>query len=87
LPSGTVESVTPKEKLLQAVERLTDAEAEAALRYLAGVVADPVADLFDQAPEDDEPTSPAEDRSANEAWSEYQRGESVSLLEARRDLA
>ncbi len=78
--------MTAKEELLQVVERLSDAEAAAALRLLTGKV-DPVADLFDRAPEDGEPTSPAEDASAHEAWGEYQRGESVSLHEARRELA
>jgi hypothetical protein len=79
--------MTPKEKLLLVVDRLTDAEAEATLRYLAGVIPDPVADLFDRAPQDDEPSTPAEDESSRESWAEYQRGESVSLIEARRELA
>jgi len=79
--------VTPKEKLIEVVEQLTDAEAEATLRYLAGLTGDPVAELFEQAPEDDEASSRAEDESADAAWSEYQRGESVSLIEARRELA
>jgi len=79
--------MTPKEKLLLVVDRLTDAEAEATLRYLAGVIPDPVADLFDRAPQDDETSTPAEDASSRESWAEYQRGESVSLIEARRELA
>jgi hypothetical protein len=79
--------VTPKEKLIEVVEQLTDAEAQATLRYLAGLTGDPVAELFERAPEDDEPSSRAEDESADAAWSEYQRGESVSLIEARRELA
>jgi hypothetical protein len=79
--------VTAKEKLLEVVERLTDAEAEAALRYLTGEGADPVAELFDRAPEDDEESSDAENASAAAAWGEYQRGDSLSLHDARRELA
>jgi len=79
--------MTAKEKLHEAVERLTEAEAEETLRLLAERDADPVAELFDQAPEDDEPTTADEDRGAREAWVEYERGESIPLDEARRELA
>jgi hypothetical protein len=79
--------MTAKEKLREFVERLSEAEAEKALRLLAERRADPVAELFDQAPEDDEPTTPEEDRSAREAWAEYKRRESIPLDKARRELA
>jgi len=79
--------MTAKEKLREVVERLSEAEAEETLRLLAERHADSVAELFDQAPEDDEPTTPEEDRSAREAWAEYERGESIPLDEARRELA
>ncbi|MGH2535583.1 MAG: hypothetical protein ACRDJW_25275 [Thermomicrobiales bacterium] len=32
-----------------------------------------------EAPYDDEPTTPEEDRLAEEAWQEYQRGEAIPV--------
>jgi hypothetical protein len=47
--------VTVKERLHNAVETMTDAEASAALRTLADASGDPVAWMLDHAPLDDEP--------------------------------
>ena len=41
---------------------------------------------LEDAPLDDEPTTPEEDAAAAEAWAEYQRGEVLSAEEARRRL-
>ena len=38
------------------------------------------------APDDDEPLTPEEEVGANEAWEEYQRGQSISAEEAKRRL-
>ena len=78
--------MTAKEKLRAIVEGLSEQEAVEALESLAPASSDRVLDLFDRAPADDEPSSPEEDAHAAEAWAEYERGEAVSLDEARREL-
>ena len=84
--TGTLRSeMTAKEKLRQAVEELTELEAEQALAFIASRRDhDPVRELFDDAPEIDEPLTPAEAASVDAAWSG--RGDSVSLDELRREL-
>jgi hypothetical protein len=77
--------MTAKVKLRQAVEELTELEAEQTLAFIAGRHDhDPVVEFFDNAPIDDEPTTPEEDRSAAEAWE--QRHDSVSIDELEREL-
>jgi hypothetical protein len=39
-----------------------------------------------EAPYDDEPTTPEEDKGAEEAWQEYLRGKAISADEAKREL-
>jgi hypothetical protein len=43
-------------------------------------------ELFENAPEDDEPSTPEEDASADEAWESYKRSEAVSMDEIRREF-
>jgi len=78
--------MTAKEKLHQAVERLSEQEAEEALRFLDVRSRDPLLDAVLRAPVDDEPSSPEEDQSAQEAWAEYERGEAVPLHEIRNEF-
>jgi len=73
--------MTAKEQLHEAVERLSETEAEDALRYLASQVRDPMLEALERAPLDDEATTPEEDQSAREAWAEYERGHAVALDE------
>ncbi len=78
--------MTAKEKLRQAVEELTELEAEQTLAFIARRRDDrePIIEFFANAPVDDEPTTPEEDRSAAEAWE--QRRDSISLDELEREL-
>ncbi len=80
--------VTAKEQLRDRVERLSEDEARRALRALeASLGGDPVRAFFDAAPLDDEPVSAEEDAAVAEARAEVERGETVSLEQARRQLA
>ena len=78
--------MTAKEKLRQAVEDLSELEAEQTLAFIARRHddRDPMIAAFEDAPDDDEPTTPEEDRSAAEAWK--QRHDSISLDELEREL-
>ena len=78
--------MTAKEKLHEAVERLSEQEAEETLRFLDVRSRDPLLDAVLRAPVDDEPSSPEEDQSAREAWAEYERGEAVPLHEIRNEF-
>ena len=79
--------MTAKEKLHQAVDELSELEAEEALAFIARRHdPDPVTELFEKAPEDDEPFTPEEAASADEAWAQYKRGEAVPLDEIRHEL-
>lgn len=79
--------MTAKEKLRQAIENLSEPEAEATLAFIADRRGgDAVIELFEHAPEDDEPSTAEEDASADEAWAGYERGDSASLEEVRREL-
>jgi hypothetical protein len=78
---STVCRMTAKEKLLKTVEGLSEKEAESMLSLIDAELGehDPVLEHFERAPEDDEPTTPEEDKAADEAWAGYERGESVPL--------
>lgn len=80
--------MTAKEKLREVVEDLSEPEAEQALhlierhrRYAS------LTELLDNAPADDEPTSPEEEAGVREARAEYERGEVFTADEIRRELA
>ncbi|HEY3021039.1 MAG TPA: hypothetical protein VGJ32_12655 [Solirubrobacteraceae bacterium] len=77
--------MTAKEKLRQAIEGLSELEAEQTLAFITRRrQPDPVLEFFDDAPEVDEPLTPEEEASLEEAWA--QRGDSVSLDEVRREF-
>ena len=80
-------AMTAKDKLRQAVDELSELEAEQMLEIIARRrERDPMIAAFEDAPEDDEPSSPEEDASADEAWESYKRGEAVSMDEIRREF-
>jgi hypothetical protein len=66
--------MTVKERLRNAVEAMTDEEADAALRTLAEASGDPVAWMLDHAPLDDEPETEQERRAVAEARADRERG-------------
>lgn len=72
--------MTVKERLHNAVETMSDEEAQVALRTLAQASGDPVAWMLDHAPLDDEPETEEERRAVAEAHTDRERGiESVPL--------
>lgn len=80
--------MTIKEELHRLVDELPDSESHAAKRFLEYLrnMGDPMMRALMEAPEDDEPTTPGEDKGAEEAWQEYLRGEAISAEEAKREL-
>jgi hypothetical protein len=78
--------MTAKEKLRQAVELLSEEQAEETLRFIDERARDPLLEAARRAPVDDEPSSPEEDQSAADAWAEYERGEAVPLREIRDEF-
>lgn len=79
--------MTAKEKLRQAVEDLTEIEAEQALAFIARRHdRDPMIEAFENAPEDDEPITLEQAASADEAWEQYKRGEAVPLDQIRHEF-
>ena len=80
--------MTAKDKLHQVVEELSELEAEQMLELITRRrERDPLIELLENAPEDDEPSTPEEDASADEAWEQYKRGEAVSIDELRREFS
>jgi hypothetical protein len=77
--------MTAKEQLRERVETLTEHEAERTLRLLDDL-RDPMTVLLDDAPIDDEPTSPEEEAAIQEALDAAARGETISLDELREEL-
>ncbi len=79
--------MTAKEKLREAIEQLSEAEARETLRHLAHrEPRDPLIEFLDTAPEDEEPTTPDEEEGLREARAQAERGETIPLEELRREL-
>lgn len=80
--------MTAKEKLRRAIEDLSEAEAERALGLIVDrhPQSDSVLELLDNAPPDDEPTTPEEEEGVREAKAEVELGEVVSAEEIKREL-
>lgn len=81
---------TTREGLHRLIDELPEGEWHAAARYLAylrDVGSDPFLRALMAAPEDDEPTTPEEDREAEEGWQEYLRGEARPWEEVCKELA
>jgi hypothetical protein len=81
-------AMTAKEKLHRVVERLSEPEAEQTLDYIERQQRrDPLVELLDNAPADDEPTTAEEEEGVQEARAEYGRGEVFTAEEIRREIA
>jgi hypothetical protein len=79
--------MTAKDKLRQAVDELTELEAEETLAFIARRRdLDPVIEAFENAPIDDEPFTEEDERALEEARAEYRRGETVPLDEIRHEF-
>lgn len=78
--------MTAKEQLKERVEAFSEDEAERTLRMLDGLDEDPVIAAFRDAPEDDEPVTPEEERAIDQARAEHRRGESVALDDIRHEF-
>lgn len=81
-----IRAMTTKERLHELVDELTDAEAAATLLVTERHRDDAMLQTLASAPLDDEPSSPAEDRSAHEALGAYQRGDAIGPDELKHDL-
>ncbi len=81
--------MTAKEKLRDAIDDLTEAEAADALDFLARRQSAPdrLGEVLVNAPDDDEPTFREEDEGALEARDEIARGEVFSAEQVRREIA
>jgi hypothetical protein len=77
--------MTAKEKLRRLVEDLSEQEAEAALAAIERG-REPMLELLDGAPLDDEPTSDDEEAGVREAKADIERGEVFSAEQIRREL-
>jgi hypothetical protein len=82
-------NMTAKEQLKQTVEGLSEAEAQDALGFIVRRQnkRDVLSELLDNAPTDDEPTTPEEDEGVREAKGQIARGEVLSADEIRREVA
>lgn len=80
---------TTKDDLRRLVDQLPESEFHAARRYLEYLrsMGAPLLRALQEAPEDDEPTSPEEDAAAEAAWQEYLRGEGIPLDQVKRELS
>lgn len=77
--------MTAKEQLLERVKAYSEAEAADALRVL-DQRGDSLTRLLENAPEDDEPTTPEEEALVAEAFAAIERGEMITLDELRDEL-
>ena len=80
-------AMTAKDKLRQAVEDLSELEAEATLAYIAQRrERDPMIEAFENAPLDGEPVTEEEDRALEASREAYRRGETYTAEQIRQDL-
>lgn len=77
--------MTAKEKLRERIETLTEDEAAEALRLL-DQRSDPLTVLLDNAPIDDEPTTPEEEAAAAEGRADIAARRTIPLEQALREL-
>lgn len=77
--------MTAKQQLGERIEMLSEEEAAEALRLL-DLRRDPVMRFLDEAPLDDEPTTPEEEAAVAEARAEIARGEVIFADEIRPGL-
>jgi hypothetical protein len=80
--------MTTKERLHQVVDELTDDEAEAMLRRVEALRADPFVRFLDAAPVDDEPITPEEEAAVAEVEADRAAGvPSIPFDEIKRKYA
>jgi hypothetical protein len=81
--------MTAKEKLRRAIEELSEAEAQDALGFIVRRRGehDQLAELLEDAPVDDQPTTPEEDEGVREAKEQIARGDVFSADEIKREIA
>ncbi len=74
--------------LRKLIDQLPESELVAAHRYLCYLrdEGDPFLQTLKNTPIDDEPSTPAEDAAADEAWQEYLEGKAISADKAKRKL-
>ena len=86
--AGTITDVTTKERLHELVDELSEQEADEALRYFAERHDDPVIAAFRDAPADDEPVTPADERALAEVQADRAAGAArISYAEVMRKHA
>ncbi len=79
--------MTAKQQLHQLVDAFSEVEAAEALDILASSrQRDSLTELLDNAPDDDEPSTPGEEALVQQAREEIARGEAISLDELRAEL-
>jgi hypothetical protein len=78
--------MTTKERLHRLVDELSEEEAAATLLVAERRRGDELLHVLADARPDEEPSSPEEDRSAQEAMAGYKRGEAIGPDELKRDL-
>jgi hypothetical protein len=78
--------VTVKERLHKIVDEMSDDEAAATLERLAARRTDPLAQLLDAAPPDDEPLTTEEADAIQQGCEELDAGHGISLADLRRAL-
>ncbi len=82
---GRIGPMTAKEKLLERVTKLSEAEADETLRML-DLRKDAVVRLLDDAPLEDEEISAEEEEAAAEGRADIAAGRTVSLDEAMQEF-
>ncbi|MDQ3692486.1 MAG: hypothetical protein M3464_02505 [Chloroflexota bacterium] len=78
-----------RDEVHELVDALPEGELAAARRYLESLRTSPddsLARFLAAAPEDDEPSTPEQDRAAAAARDAFRRGERISAAEAKRAL-
>jgi hypothetical protein len=79
--------MTAKENCVGRSRPCSETEAKDALDYIVRRrERDPVVELLYSAPEDDEPTTPEDEKGVRDAKAEIERGETLSAEEIRREL-
>lgn len=80
--------MTAREKLRQAIDELSEAEAQETLGYIVKRRGerDALDELLDAAPVDGEPTTPQEEEGVREAEAEIAHGDVFSSEEIKREI-
>ncbi|MEX0993203.1 MAG: hypothetical protein WDZ37_04320 [Solirubrobacterales bacterium] len=79
--------MTAKEKLVHAIDGLSESEARDTLHYLAERHhQDALVEFLKGVPEGEDPTTPEEEEGLREARAEVERGETVVLEDLKREL-